>query len=234
MTLGEISYVITILAGELRPGFTLTPGRFNELLKFANIKQFKRKIGLPEEYQPGMPLPRETPEVTQKNSGDLRPFQVYMGDQNNPPLVVENGYADLPEDFYYFKSGMFVEATKPNPKEHFLTFLTDVEFNKQISSSIKIPTIWDPIANIQKGYIRIRPTSIKRIHFIYYRVPKDPYFAVKNDRGIAEYDPENSVELEWDFTNQIDITHMILYDLGIPIGKEAIIQTARERLAKGI
>lgn len=56
--------VIELIVNKDFSGNIITPERFNELIKVVNIDLFRKKYGLPEQYQPGRPVPKEYVEIT--------------------------------------------------------------------------------------------------------------------------------------------------------------------------
>jgi hypothetical protein len=52
--------------------------------------------------------------------------------------------------------------------------------------------------------------------------------------GFIEYNPTNSIELEWDELNQIDILYILLSDLGIVTAKADIFQISEKVKIQGI
>ena len=76
MTLFEMYELIELVLNKDYGGNIVTPARFRQLIKVVNINKFKEKYGLPEEYQPGRPVPLEYAEITLKNQDDLRYFKI--------------------------------------------------------------------------------------------------------------------------------------------------------------
>ena len=228
MNLQQLIQTVVLLAGDKAPDKSFTHESITLLLKAASLKQFKRKLGLPEQYQPGMPYPQQVVEITQENRQSLQPFVVFMGDYHSNPLTIDllTGYATTPADCYYISTLLFkkISGRKISPKD--VTLVTDTQWNDQVSSKLIAPTKDHPIANIQSGFIRFMPRDLRKVDFIYYRLPKDPVYAVKSDRGNAEYDHASSVQLEWNEENQIDIIYLLLNDLAIPIERPDVFKVS--------
>ena len=101
MNLGDISNIISFILSDRKPDLVLTAGEFERILHVCQLKQFKRKIGLPEEYQPGTAIPAQVYEISKVITDDLAPFKVIMGGDNPPLNVDDKGEATLPSDFFY-------------------------------------------------------------------------------------------------------------------------------------
>jgi hypothetical protein len=104
---------------------------------------FKGKISLPETYQPGAPIPKQQFEITQANTDSLSPFKKFMGDQNNSPLMIVNGVAQLPKDYYYHSdlSVWYVpKGCNPTPRLIQVNIVTDGQWSDLMGNSIKKPT----------------------------------------------------------------------------------------------
>lgn len=220
------------IAGERLPGKAVSQEMFGLLLDNAQLKHFKRKVGLPEAYQPGMPLPVEAYDLTQKLTEDLRRFKVHMG-EDTAPLVVVNGKAQLPTDYYYCSTIIYKLVRNTNVKIRLVEVVNDLQWAERLSSSIVTPTLKYPIANFQSDYLRVSPAVIRYLDFIYLRFPKEPTLKFKTANGVLAYD-ETSTELEWDDINKIDILHILLGDMGIHLGKPEVVQYSELHKSKGI
>lgn len=210
-----VNFIVKEFGKELQP--IANNIEFSDQLHYAQLKYFKSKIGLPEEYTPGMPLPKEAFEITKRITEDLRRFKVIMGWEEETPLVVDSkGNASYPADYYY-PSVMSYNLIKDKIYEREIEFLSDAEFTKRTTSFSEKPTEWFPVVNLQSSNIRIFPKSINLTNFIYLRLPIKPFYAVKTDRGFVEYDSAKSTELEWNDISIIDIISLLLSNIGISI-----------------
>lgn len=248
---------LLFIANKAVTGNTISPEEFNIALKAANLTQLKKKIGLPEDYRPGVPVPRQSVEITQMLTDDILPFKVHMGAPNVQPLVVDaNGYATIPDDFFYPKS--FSYRYFPNndcegsfdPKK--VDVLTDQQWDYVTGSAIRRPTLQYPACNFQAGVIRFSPKNIGMVDFVYLRMPVTPvYDYYINAIGehiylepgttyLLDTDEEGSqgqtagtvvtslsAEAEWDDINKLDIISFVLADLGINI-REGMLQQFAE------
>lgn len=228
MNLYNIFRVINIIAGKKTKSKVLTPEQYEIMIHVAQLKHLKRKIGLPEEYQPGRPLPAQLFEITRINTMDLSPFKKFLGKkEDEPPLIVDSyGYATIPDDLYY--------PSVMEYKNRNIEIVSDELWNLRKSDALLKGTERNPIANFQNNFIRFNPLKNCFVDFIYLRNPIKPVFAYTLTKGYIEYDENNSIELEWNEINQIDIIAILLFDLGINIEKPEILQVAESVKTKGI
>lgn len=233
MNNNDILRLTQFITGERLPGKALSQETFGLLLDAAQKKHYKRKIGLPESYQPGMPLPAESYDITQKLTEDTRKFKVSMGEET-APLILSNGRVTLPADYYYCSTITYKWIRNTTVKYRKVEVVNDQQWSERMSSSITIPTLKYPIANFQADYLRVYPRSIQYLDFIYLRLPKTPVLKYKTENGVKTYDTTNSVELEWDDINKLDILHILLGDMGIPLQKPELINYSELHKAKGI
>ena len=63
MTLKDIRDILVLISGDKGLTFTFVSESFCNLLNEAQLKHFKRKLGLPEQYTPGMPISRQSYEI---------------------------------------------------------------------------------------------------------------------------------------------------------------------------
>ena len=235
LNLDNIRNILHIFIQRKNPDFELSMEGYNHLLQLANLKQFKIKTGLPEEYQPGMPLPRQVIDFTTKLSEDIRQFKVSMGEGDIAPLMVNNtGFAEIPSDIYYPSSMSYKYVTNSGMKIKIVNIENDLNWNKKLASSIMFPTLKNPIANFQSNYIRFNPVNVQYINFVYVRYPLSPVFAYEDSLGYNKYDPDSSTELEWSEMNKVDIISIMLGMIGINVERGDIIQIADKMRKEGV
>lgn len=183
MTLQDIFDHINSRTNKDQSGNTYNPQRFNSDLKVANLEMFNYLYGLPQTYQPGMPLPKIAFEITQRITDDLRALKVNMGgdDINDPgPLVVDqNGNAKYPPDYVHYSSMnySYKDGCKTDVKSPMIDVLTDAQWSSRINSVIKNKNVKKyPYCNFQANYIRFRPKDIQYVNFVYLRAPRTPFY----------------------------------------------------------
>lgn len=167
-------------------GNTYRIDQLNVDLKIANTEMFSVLYGLPQNYQPGAPIPPVAFEVTQRILDDLKACKVNMGGpgSNDPsPLAVQNGVAQIPKDYVHFVRMNYtdsgggecgIEGTLPLRK---IEILTDAQFADRITNYIKNKQVSSyPYCNFQGTYIEFRPKWVNQyVNFVYLRMPKEPY-----------------------------------------------------------
>lgn len=235
MKLDEIRNLLVLIADEKGQEFNLQPEDYNDLLHLAQLKHFKIKLGLPEEYRPGMPLPAQAFEITERITEDLRPFKVIRGWHFTNPLEPDEakGIVEYPEDYYIVSEMSYFYTENDETLERNIDPLSDLEFNKARTSMVKKPDYMFPVCNMQADFIRLSPNLNQPINMVYLKLPKKPFYKVIDNDGFYEYDPDNSVELEWDEMNVIDIMVLMLGDIGISLKKQAVMEYAQNLKERG-
>jgi hypothetical protein len=194
----------------------LTPEEFTDLLNVCQLVHFKKKVGIPE--QPT----QQVYELTKKIGHDLRHFLVYMG-RDLPPLMVDaNGFATLPADCYYPSAFRFKYVKGTDVRYVAVDLVSDEQFFDRQNDYITKPTMKHPVCNVVGDLVRFEPRNLKYVEFDYLRRPNDCYFAVDSSLGYNAYDPVNSVQLEWDDVNIIDIISLLLERIGVNMTREDI------------
>lgn len=237
MDLNEIRNRINYIVGIRKSKeHLLSPEDFNDLLKVNSLKHFKTKVGLPEAYRVGLPLPMQVYEQTKKNSNDLRPFKIVMGEKDKAALKVDKlGYATIPDDMYYPSSMLYKEKVGAVIKNRVIDIVTDLDYLDRLHSNIKAPTYKNPIANFRSTYIAFMPRDLRFVIFTYLKYPREPYYAVQSseDSGVVVYDEFNSIQLEWDDINTIDIIALMLEDIGISIEAQEVMLFSDKEVKEG-
>lgn len=230
MNLEQIKELIILLAGDKGVKLNYGPEDFEDILHNSQLRHFKVKMGLPEEYQPGIPLPKQAFEINQRLTEDTRHFKVVRGWNISEPLEVDEdkGVIDYPEDYYIVSAMSYFHAVSSSEVyERSIEPLSDLEFNMANTSLVEKPDYMFPTCNMQKDMIRVMPKDIGPVNMVYVRLPKRPVYKVIDNGDFFQYDPDNSVELEWDELNQIDIVIKVLADLGISMQSQAVLEYAQ-------
>lgn len=232
MTLIEMFDLIKFIANKDFAGQVITPERYKQLLPLVNIEHFRDKYGLPEQYQPGRPVPLEQIDITLKNTDDMKAFKVYL-----PNRAVNNGVMLYPADYVHYQAISYnytktlngVATSLPRPVE----VLREAEFSARQGNYTKRPTASTPIGIIRSDGIHIRPISITSCDFSYLRYPRTPVFSYTLGDGFVTYLPASSVELEWPEDEKIVIMRRILEYIGINLREEALLGYANAKLKEG-
>ena len=201
----------------------ITPTEFTNLLNICQLLHFKKKVGLPEDYQPLSPHPRQAFEITRKITMDLERFVVTLAHETGPLIINRQGFATLPTDCYYPISLLYRYIHNGTVSNQGIDILPVELFMDREQCSITFPTKRDPIANISGGRIKFLPKDLRYAEFSYLRRPVDCYFAVTNTDGYVAYDVTNSVQLEFDDINLIDIMQLMTERIGINLNRQDIV-----------
>lgn len=232
MTIDVFRQLMVFILGELRPmDKNVSPEEFDYAVNAAQLKYYKTKLGLPEEYQSGMPLPRQAYPINQLSDNTLRRFKVLKGyDETTPLSVSAEGYIMLPNNFYYLLELTYSSVSRIKPIE----LVTDQEWAQRIGSVIKQPSKSFPIANLLADKLRVYPKALQYVNMVYLRLPNDIHFAYKDDEGFIEYDPDNSVQFEWGEIEQLDILSIVMEMMGVNLKRGELYQYADKMNKEGV
>jgi len=232
MNLGEMFELVKYIANKDFDGLIITPARFQLLLPIVNIDLFRNKYGLPEEYQPGRPVPAEYADITLKNTDDLKAFKMPSFGR-----AVANGVMTYPTDYAhrdtltynYTKTINKVATVLSRPVE----ILREAEFAARTGNYTKQPTLANPIGVVRSDGIHIRPLTIVSVDFFYYRFPRTPVFDYELGDGYITYDPLTSVEFEYPVDEYITLVAMILKYVGINLREQELVQYSQMQVKTG-
>lgn len=243
MNIWEIFQFNNARANKDQSGRSFTVDQFNYILEGIDIDYLKLKYGLPEEYKPGAPLPRQAWEVTQKITDDLRHLKKILGGRDFPLLAVDKyGYADIPSD-YVHQSSLRWDQTLNAPdckSENELNqipieVLTDADFDGRLYDSIRVPWTKYPFCKFNNSYIEFKPANIQFVVFSYISMPISAYLAVTVDNNNDYvYDPVNSRDLEWPIDMHMDIANRIYMYLADNLSNPLMAQSGAKKLTEGI
>lgn len=192
---------------------------FDLELKAKNIRHFRSRLGLPEGYRTG--AVSQAVETTRINQSDLTPFLMTGSFASATGKITIPGWAYI-LDFYTGTSRS-----------------SDIISYQEISSRLRDaqtkPTATDLVAYVIKEGLFVYPTNVTPVTVVYYRKPVEPVFKVSTNEDTLEmeYDHVNSVDLEWDDGNKLDIMHMILSEFGLNISRGEILQYANKLVEQG-
>jgi hypothetical protein len=215
-------------------GNVLTPERFRQLIKVVNIDKFKKKFGLPEEYQPGRPTPREYVEITLKNADDLRKFKATP--LINTPAVA--GLLPYPEDYAHRDQIVYNQTVTIDGVANIIPrqveILTETQSAARRSNYTKGPTTTYPIGVMRSSGIQIYPITVTVVDFYYWRFPIDPVFSYNQYSGYITYNAAASVEFEWPPDECNSLVSMMLGYLGINMRENDILQYSEMKKQTGV
>lgn len=236
MNVSEILQFVNFRLNKEQSGRSMTEDQYNLILKVINIEYIKWKYGLPEEYQPGRPIPRQYWEATQKISDDMRWAKVKMGGVEGPQMIIDsNGIATVPSDYLHYSSiwhNYLVNGKAP--KTYPVEVLFDDQVGDRITHPVKGPTEKYPFCCFYNNYIEFWPKTLGRVEFTYIKVPRTPVYAytVVNDEPV--YDASNSVQLEWPVDCHSDIANLIVSLASQNLRDSFMYQSAEQRKERGV
>ena len=178
INVNEVKIFIDFIANKEQSGTSYSINQLNNLFKAASIDLFKQRYGLPEEYSPGMPLPRMSYEVTQKMKDDLRACKEVEN------LTVDSaGHMMLPLNYIHPTDIAYIKITNqccdnpPLVDPRVVDKIDDDKWYRRVSNSIKKPSKAFPICNFLKDRIRLDPIDLGKVEFSYLRTPNTPILA---------------------------------------------------------
>lgn len=242
MNIWDIYNFINFRANKEQTGKSYTVDQFNLGLQAIDIEFLKLKYGLPEDYKPGAPLPRQAWEITQKITDDLRHLKVIMGGRNNPLLLVDKfGYADVPSDYIHQSSLRWDQTVNSadcdlaNEETHIpIDVLFDQDFDSRLYDAIRVPWTKYPFCRFNNNHIEFRPKNIQFVVFSYIRMPRAAFLVVTLDSNQDYvYDATNSLQLEWPRDMHTDVANKLYEWLSENLSNQMMLSEAYKRKAEG-
>jgi hypothetical protein len=240
MTLFEMFSLIKLITNKDFSGSIITPEKFQLLLPIVQLDWFRNKYGLPEEYQPGKPVPREYVEITLKSTDDLKAFHEFV-----PNIQLVNGLLPFSTDYLHRDEIVFNFTIKINKKDTVLPrgveILRESQLATRLGNYTKRPTLRMPVGVVRQAGIQIypwevselNPEPIRAVDFSYWRYPRNPVFRYFMNDGFITYDAANSIELEAPSDEHIVILRMLLSYIGVSLRESDIVQYTETKLKEG-
>lgn len=237
----EIYDLVFYMVNKDQQGNNLNSDEFNVLLKAVNIGFFKQRYGLPEEYQPGTPLPKMSYEITQKITDDLRALKVRMGIDSGVMIVNAQGMANIPSNYVHFSSAHYKMITTNTCgdikyKVRAIEHLTDGQINDRRGDSIKMPTHRNPVYTTYSTYFQFYPEDLRNVFFTYLRMPVTPFYntSISKISDTENYLETGSVHFEYPEDCYEDIARMICSYIGINLRSTDLINYSEMKMQKGV
>ena len=159
---------------------SVSPSEFNIATNSALKTWTMQKYGNDAEYQPGMPIPRRSWQITHKITDDLkhlleyRPFSVIDGKMSLPNGSTYDLDGNLAPDYLHYSSLNF-NYYQPNStvviRKAPIKILRDSEFSLIETSLVNQATQRFPKATFRSNYIEILPKTISNVFMSYLRQP---------------------------------------------------------------
>lgn len=152
-----------------------------------------------------------------KNMTALRHYLETMGD-GTPPLLVTEGTAILPSDYFHQRYAYYMHNNVPR----YIEFINDGELARRLTHAYEYPTAEYPVAVIGGTTITFKPSTVRHVVFHYLKFPEQTVYAVDYSKGMAEFDESGSSPVLWDTPEIIDIIGIILQSLNIQANNSEI------------
>lgn len=235
INVNEIKIFIDFIANKEQSGTAYSTPQLNNAFQAANTDLFKQRYGLPEEYTPGMPLPRMSYEVTQKMKDDLKACKEVAD------IPVDSaGHMMLPDNYIHPTSITYIKITNqccdnpPKVSRREVEKIDDDKWSERVSNSIKTPSKDYPVCNFLKDRIRIEPRDLGKVEFSYLRVPPKPIWAYTVVGGVEKYDPTNSIDFDWGEILFTDVAKLVLGYLSINLRDGELAAAVDQYKTKGV
>lgn len=236
MTVDDIYKTVNFLANK-HQSKAISPEEFNLALQLVNLEFFKEKYGLPEEYRPGVHLPRQAWQMTQKITDDLSFLLL------SASITIDaDGMGTLPTNYVHHSSTAFKyvlnaeecgSGQQPGVCLVPIEVIMDDEWNTRLCDSIMEPTLRYPVMRFFGKTIEVAPKKLGTIEMKYLALPQTPErrFTFTNDDDV--YDANLSTQLQWPEQTHPDFISRILVYVGINIREYDIVNFAQLRKQQG-
>ena len=205
----------------------VSPDNYNLALSVTNVDFFNLKCGLPQEYRPGQPMPRQAYEVTTKITDDIKHLRKVVDIPNNGfnQYVQPAGYgafSSMRTPQYSTKNNVALLSWRT------VAILTDEDYNERTQSALVPITQKSPAGCYLEGAFghgwEIPVSTISTVRLTFLRIPKTPVFGytIVNDEPV--YNPATSVQLDWPDTVHPDFFIALCRYVGIYINSPEIWQ----------
>ena len=231
MTVDEIYRFLAFVSNEEQVG-SVAPDQFNLVIKAVNIDLLKEKMGLVEEFQPGIAVARQGHQVSRVTTDHVSFLYKKVDILKNT-----SGRFTKPSDFAHFSSMRYIELTNKDCGEGFskghetVDMLTHKEFEERYNNSIIGPTMKDPIGSDYYNEFEVLPEDIDRVELTYVRYPQTPERAIDPVTGL--YDSANSTQLEWPEIMHGDFAVRCAQYYGSHLNETELYQILKQRQTSG-
>lgn len=251
---------VAFLAGKDIAGGFIPPDRWNEMVPILVDKMIRKYYGTPEEYQPGMPMPRIAYEITQLVTDYVSQLKVEV-----TLSVPDTGRITKPLD-YLHKSSIAVsnydvfDSEEDDEEENTadccdnetvqkkrttnnrripikwapVTVVSENERWSWLNSTLRKPTMSNPIAVfLGNDEVQFYPQDIRSALLTYIRYPKKPIWNYNIVGGIPVYNPVGSQDIELPQICADEMAVTILDRVGITIREPGLVEWSRFVKANG-
>lgn len=254
--INELKELVEFLANKHQTGASITPGQFNIATQSALDDAVMYFYGLPQQYQPGAPVPAVAWEVTQLVTDYISHLKPTV------PLTINSvGVATKPADYLHVSSISYLyfvpqaspadanvstgtEQTSLAEKHTVLAeaitcpvdILDDAKWATRMRATITKPTKKYPVCRFNDNdQIEFAPIDLRTVQFTYIRYPVKPVWAYTTPDGYTPlYDATSSVNVEMPAMLKNMMCYFILTKLGINIREPQLQQFAELLKTKGV
>lgn len=219
MNIGEIDNIVGFIVNRSQTG-NASPQRRNWAYNLANLYLFKRYLGIPEEWQVGMPLSKIMYSESSYVENALKNFKV-----TKFLTIDDNGQSVIPSD--YIKEDIITYITQDeNGKKSYtpVKILNSSEQQEALNSYVVPPTFDNPTCTFYGTYIQFYPEALATARMVYLRLPKTPVYGYTVVNGRPVYDPSTSVQLEFPDNLHNDFIMLACQYLGVNMERNELIQ----------
>ena len=234
----DVYSITNYLINKHQTGNAFSPEEFELMYNHSSLKLFKRRLGMPEEYQLQTKYTQMGYADTTRILTDLADFVVI---KDNPGLKFTGGKTSIPSDMLYplgmtYKKPIVGATCETDYDLRNVELIDGGEHTMRIVSMLKPINGEYPIYEFSGNDILIFPKEIQYTDFVYLRKPTDIVFATTTNAttGEIEYDASKSVESEWNDLAKVDIITLLLGSAGLNLRSNEILQVAESIKTKGI
>ena len=204
-------------------GGDIRADQWQTLINANSQKLFAGLLGVPNLYQLDAPIERRGANLSRAIDLKLRPFY------KRETVSVVGGVADFSTKNIGYLLNLSPSTATGRPFDE----LTPYELDDRLSSAVVAPTTKDPAFTWRDGSsIFVYPASVNSVVLSYYQFPTEAVvlFTTNSVTLLEEYDETNSVETGWNDSELMEITYMILRDLGVNMQRQDILAYAQQRV----
>jgi hypothetical protein len=238
VTTWDLFQLCNFITNKEQSGNSYDTDEFTRVFNETSDRHHKSKLGLPEQYNPNIPLTTQGYAVTRKVLEDLKPFVVTLGYNTSQALKFVNGVAQIPSGYSYFISMTYRKIISApgcavTYTDHPVEPVDEGEFSIRMGSVLTPISLDYPIVRTIDNDFFIYPETIERISFSYIKEPTQAVIATTIVDDEEVFDPVNSVESGWDDTNMYDILALILQRVGVNLRSQEIVGYGTQSEIKG-
>lgn len=241
MSIQDVHNLFSLIVKKTRNEF-LSHEQIDEFLHMAQMEYYAMLLGNYKQYQPGRPVAPVVYGMTQRTLDDMNPFKEKVSFQNTPynptsnPYGVSDGILVLPDNYEYLESIQSLAYKNGISRERPVKIVDGEEWAWRVDSVMLPPTQYDPIAMMDgaggtvngfdigdKRRVRFAPKSISGTLY-YFRLPNKPFYAYIVVGRTETFNPNTSVDLEWNTVSTMNIIVRALQLAGVRTEDNLVVQ----------